>query len=131
MIKRDCFALINGKCDCLNKTYCEYEKCSFYKPKAKEAPAQGNIDEILQVGGILLSTERTKKYCEFFLGEPGHFCKATTQESCKNCHFYSPKMPTKAQLLADMVAQEKRQKERLINALAEETAKQDCIFDQY
>lgn len=31
MIKKDCFAYINGNCLALKKLYCEKEECGFYK----------------------------------------------------------------------------------------------------
>lgn len=38
MIHKDCFAYGSAKsdgCVCLNKLYCAYEECKFYKPKPK------------------------------------------------------------------------------------------------
>ena len=132
MIKKTCFAYKNGKCTALNKLYCEKEECSFYKSTAKALkPVPGDIDELLRMGGALNKPAKVKADCEYYTGTAGHFCKATGNESCKKCTLYSPKMPTKAQMLANMLATEKASVNRLLERLALAEAPQDRIFDDF
>lgn len=36
MVKEDCFAYIDGKCNALRFLYCRNEECGFYKKKGAE-----------------------------------------------------------------------------------------------
>ena len=35
--KKDCFAYKETKCNALNKRYCDFENCNFYKQKEAKA----------------------------------------------------------------------------------------------
>lgn len=131
MIKKDCFAYDCGSCTALEKLFCEFEPCSFYKSTRKPySPVKGNIDDLIYRGGYIVTSKDPKHDCEYYIGNKQKYCRATTQESCYKCDFYNPKFPTKAQFLADMLAVSYQTTSRLTEKLAVAECT-ERIFDEY
>lgn len=65
-----------------------------------------NLNKILADYNVLVTPENKKGFCEWYLGEDEHFCKATTNKTCKYCHMYSPVHGEKLELFAKLLTAE-------------------------
>lgn len=61
------------------------------------------VDEVLQ--SAVIEESGKSKYCEYKNHDGSRHCKITTQNSCKNCRFFSPNMKKRNEIVATRIVE--------------------------
>lgn len=81
-----------------------------------------NLNKILADYNVIVTPENKKGFCEWYLGEDKHFCKATLNKTCKYCHQYSPVHGEKLELFAKLLPAETKKLVELRKQVKEQEA---------
>lgn len=77
-----------------------------------------DLTESLKNYGVIVTKEERKAFCEYFLGDR-KYCAATSQDSCRNCRFYSPVTGEKLMLFNQLLITETEKAKKFMEAFNE------------
>ena len=95
----------------------KYFEESIFTKAPKAEPKFIDIDSVFCEGGANITADHVKRECVYFVGEAKKYCRATTQTSCRLCKAYNPKLPDKAQRIAQLLKKERANSDRLYDEL--------------
>lgn len=117
---RECRFREKKKCILLKSVYEEDGKCPWCKAKIEEKPtksAKKPISAAAIINGRLTykAQRMTEKKCEYYLGEDDRMCKATSNNNCKGCAFYSPNHAERTEAIAQYLLECENAREKLVS----------------